>query len=170
MKTWGKKVCRFCLGLVIYRSTDYYYYFFFPEFITTCICCISYSFFFPFCFAVLSTSFAFASFVFLYACLSLPLFCSHCSPNFLSSVVHWMAGKSSSLRFRVPAMPGWETGITRDLPVPSTSSPERSASLASDGRGGWDTATLDTNAPPRASYGWTLTPAIPGQKNGDWGG
>ncbi len=39
-------------------------------------------------------------------------------PNFLSSLVHWMAGKSSSLRFRVPAMPGWETGITRDPPVP----------------------------------------------------
>lgn len=118
----------------------------------------------------LSTLFSFPSFVFLYvlACLSFLLF-SHHSPNFLFSVVHWMAGKSSSLRFRVPAMPGWETGITRDPPVPSTSSPERSASRVSEGRGGWDTAALDTNTIPRASYGWTPTPAIPGQKKGGRG-
>ncbi len=149
-----------------------WFLFYYSEFITTCICCIFYYFFFPLCFAVLSTSYSFPSFVFVYvlACLSPLLFCPHRSPNFLSSLVHWMAGKSSSLRFRVPAMPDWETGITRDPPVPSTSSPERSASRASDGRGGWHAAALDTNAPPRASYGWTPTPAIPGQKKWGMGG
>ncbi len=149
-----------------------WFLFYYSEFITTCICCIFYYYFFPLCFAVLSTSYSFPSFVFVYvlACLSPLLFCPHRFPNFLSSLVHWMAGKSSSLRFRVPAMPGWETGITRDPPVPSTSSPERSASRASDGRGGWHAAALDTNVPPRASYGWTPTPAIPGQKKWGMGG
>ncbi len=157
---WGKKVCRFCLGLVIYRYPDFDLI---SEFITTCICCIFYYYFFPFCFAVLSNSYSFHSFV-LCVCWHVILsFCFVLTSLLISCplLVHWMAGKSSSLRFRVPAMPGWETGIMRDPPVPSTSSPERSASWASD--------ALETNAPPRASYGWTPTPAIPGQKNGDRG-
>ncbi len=110
-------------------------------------------------------------FVYVLACLSPLLFCPHRFPNFLSSLVHWMAGKSSSLRFRVPAMPGWETGITRDPPVPSTSSPERSASRASDGRGGWHAAALDTNAPPACQLWVNTDPSYTRtKKNGEWGG
>ncbi len=157
---WGKKVCRFCLGLVIYRYPDFDLI---SEFITTCICCIFYYYLsLLFCCSLKLIFIPFVCLVCVLACHS--SFCFVLTSLLISCplLVHWMAGKSSSLRFRVPAMPGWETGIMRDPPVPSTSSPERSASWASD--------ALETNAPPRASYGWTPTPAIPGQKNGDWGG
>lgn len=85
---------------------------------------------------------------------------------FLSCGARGTSGKSSSLRFRVPATPDWETGTTRDPLAPSTSSPERSASRATGGR---DTATLDTSA--------SLQHRVPdmgehrpqGIKMGEWG-